>query len=88
MSCTVRNQAGRGVCAEPGMARRNHPEAAGQPVEKGPVLRDIVAAVQEQQRRAVPGRQHLERGFADFDAFHPILLTRDVGAINRRSRRQ
>src|SRR5262249_35900512 len=41
-----------------------------QPVDEFAVLREIVAAVQKQQRRAVSGCQHRERDVADLDALH------------------
>jgi len=52
------------------MTRGDHSPAARQPVEEYPMLREIVAAVQKQQRRTVAGYQHLERDVADLDALH------------------
>ena len=43
---------------------------ARQTVEKRPVLRDIVAAVQEQQRRAGPGDFGVDRDAGNVDVFH------------------
>ena len=73
MSCTVRNHAGRGVWPNPGWRGAIDPEPRGQAVEKRAVLRDIVAAVQEQQRRAGSGNLGVDRDAADVDAFHPRL---------------
>ena len=33
--------------AETGMARRDHPELPGQTIEEGPVLGEVIEAVQE-----------------------------------------
>jgi hypothetical protein len=45
-----------------------------QSVEEFPVLREIVAAMKKQQRRAVSGRQQLERNFTDLEALHVVPL--------------
>ena len=73
MSWTVRNQSGRGVLPNPGWRGATTRKRARQPVEKRPVLRDIVAAMQKQQRRPAAGDLGLERNAADLDAFHARL---------------
>src|SRR5229473_3363326 len=54
------------------------PPAPRQAVEKRLVLRDIVAAMQEQQRRPVAGDQRLDRDPAQIDVLHgnPALSLR------------
>jgi hypothetical protein len=46
--------------AEPRMTRRYDLEPPRQAVEKGPVLRDVVAAVQKQERRPGAGDFRIE----------------------------
>src|SRR5207244_1183002 len=60
--------------AEAGVTRRDDPEALRQPVEKRAVLRDIVAAMQKQQRRAGPCDLRLDRYARYLDPFHSMLL--------------
>ena len=60
--------------AKPGMARRDDPPAPRQAVEQRPVLRDIVAAMQEQERRPGAGDHRLDRDPAQIDVLHALLL--------------
>ena len=57
--------------AKAGMARRDDPEAPREAIEKRPGLRDIIAAMQEQQRRARASDHRLDRNAGYVDAFHP-----------------
>ena len=70
----MRNPSGRSELPKPGMPRDDDPPVPRQSVEEFPVLREVVAAMQKQQRRTVPGRQQLERNFTDLDALHVVPL--------------
>src|SRR3984893_6734215 len=56
--------------AEAGMPRDDYPPVPRQSIEEFLVLREIVAAMKEQQWRTVSGRQQIERKFIDLDALH------------------
>ena len=60
--------------AEAGMPRDDYPPVPRQSIEEFPVLREIVAAMKEQQWRTVSGRQQIERKFIDLDALHVVPL--------------
>jgi hypothetical protein len=47
-----------------------HPPTTRQPVQESAILREEVAAVQKQQRRAAPGDRDFERNLTDSDALH------------------
>ena len=54
-------------------------QCARQPIEKRRVLRDVIAAVQEEQRRTRAGDRAIERVVSDFDLSHS-LSSRHCGA--------
>ena len=70
MSPMLRIQTGARAGAKAGVTRRDDAEPLRQAIEERPVLRRVIAAVQEQQRWPVALDQHFERDFADIGAFH------------------
>jgi hypothetical protein len=59
--------------AEAGMTRRQDPPTPPEAFEKQPVLPDLVAAVQKQERRPLADPRPFERQFADRDFVHVLL---------------